>query len=432
MGRYADEAELCIRCGFCNSVCPTTLTSIGYAPSRTSRGRLVLLQSALGSGIPDPFSPRFKELIDLCFGCFRCVSVCPAGIPIPSVMAGYRNSYVKRVGLGALSTSERVLAQYDLLVGVVARTPHPIRRALLSRYAMRVFRWMLGLARDAPLPIPEGWILDELFKSPEAHRYGVVYAYFADTFTRLVRPSLGMAVRRLLGRAGIGFVLPPQVDSGIVSWELGLWDRVMRLASANIRALYAEVMRGRGILSSSPASTLMLREVYPELLDCSEGRAVAEAVVDIVELLHELVESGKISAALKGVECMVHSSCLSQHLRLTTPLIDLLEKLGVEVCGVAPECCGLGGVWGLARGNRWLSREVGGRLLSRLRGRGVVVSYSEACSLQISSLARGSVAALLPHQALDMWLMGMVSPPIVQCTSQAQSAGLSRKSRIRL
>lgn len=419
MGPYADEAERCIRCGFCNSVCPTTLTSIGYAPSKTSRGRLVLLQSALESGRPEPFTERFKDLIDLCIGCLRCVSVCPARIPIPTVMSAYRYAYYRASRGKSLTKGEKLLAKYEFLMKTLSMTPEPLRRATTSGPLLRLFRRVGGFAADVKIPLPEGEPLDRYFRGGSAVLGPETYAYFSDTYARFVRPSIGVSAMKLLENVGIALTYPRQFDSGIVYWELGLWQRVERLASRNVESLYREVSAGRKILCTSPASTLMLREVYPQILNNVRSVAVSESVVDINELLHQLADSGRLSANLKPARCVVHSSCLSQHLRLTKSVVDMLEKLGVRVEGVATECCGSGGVWGLFERNRRLSLEIGERLVRKLGSAEVVLSYSETCSLQISSLLKNAVEVILPHEALNSWLRQTASPTHPEYIAQA-------------
>src|SRR3990170_1717589 len=92
LGPIKSHAARCIRCGYCNAVCPTSNVTSAFKESRTSRGRMILLQSLVeGIGDVEPYSRNFKELIDLCYSCRRCVAVCPAGIPIPDMMSHARD-----------------------------------------------------------------------------------------------------------------------------------------------------------------------------------------------------------------------------------------------------------------------------------------------------------------------------------------------------
>ncbi len=396
MGVYAEEAERCIRCGFCNSVCPTTLTSIGYAPSRTSRGRLVMLQSTMLLERPRPFDSGFKELIDLCFGCMRCLQVCPAGIPIPLVNASFRAAYHAHTGGRRISRSERLLSSLGEAAPALNKYP-PLWRLIANRLSLRILKVVSGLASDAPIPVPEPRSLDTHLRGEQKYGY-TLYAYFADTYARYIRPSIGLDARHLLNKAGIEIYLPPQHDSGVVHLELGLWDKLRKLAALNTTSLYKEASEGRRILCTSPASTMMLREIYPQLVPGEASRTVAESVIDINELFYELVSEGRITDLRISGTITLHSSCLSQHLKLTPKVRAVLESLGAQVEGVRTECCGSGGAWGLQRENRALSIEIGSRLTARLSG--TVVSYSETCVEQIRSLGGRGLEVYLPHQAI--------------------------------
>lgn len=419
MGVYAEEAERCIRCGFCNSVCPTTLTSIGFNPSKTSRGRLVLLQSAIQRGWPGPFSERFKELIDLCIGCTRCISVCPARIPIPTVMSAYRAAYIRVRGQSSLDRSERIIARYEDIVKLLSKVRGPAKRLILNGTTLYLFKRLAGFADDAPIPVPEGDALDSYFRKEPLKSGLTVHAYFADTYARYVKAGIGVSARRLLNEAGVELTFPPQSDSGILYWELGMWEKVKKLAQRNVDFLYQETVKGRRIVCTSPASTMMIREAYPQILDDQRCRAVAESVVDINELVHELANSGKLQADLRREVCSVHSTCLSQHLRLTDKIVESLELLGADVREVVTECCGSGGLWGSLKKNRPLSIEIGERLVKKLKTDEFIVSYSETCSQQISSLTNGRVEARLPHEALYTWLIHPKASNQISRISQA-------------
>jgi Fe-S oxidoreductase len=149
------------------------------------------------------------------------------------------------------------------------------------------------------------------------------------------------------------------------------------------------VEKGRRILTTSPASTLMLRSVYPRLLKTPDAFNVSRAVVDVCELLLEISGTRPGVLSLRERAVMVHSSCFSQHLDLTGKLVKALENLGAEVTSVRRECCGVGGVWGLLERNRPVSRRVAELLMSHLKG--PVVTYSETCRLQIAGLYGSSV-----------------------------------------
>ena len=386
------EALRCIRCGFCNSVCPTSLIPEAYKPSRTSRGRIVMIQAAITGMNLDLFDDEVAELMDLCYGCNRCLAVCPAGIPIPDLIRSYRAALRRR-----RKVNERITRFYVETLPTLFRLPRPLRSLLFSLAPKRLIARYLGLARDVRLPVPEGRDVLEVMR-----RAGVLggndaeLAYFADTYYRYVRPSSVEQLMLTLRRLGYRLSFPVQRDSGILLWEGGDLERLRSVAEENVSSLVQEVERGRRVLTTSPAATLMLRSVYPRLLRTPDADEVSRAVVDVCELLLEISESRSDALALKEKEVTVHSSCFSQHLDLTKKLVGALENLGAKVTSVRRECCGAGGVWGLLEKNRSVSRRVAELLMPHLRG--PVVTYSETCQLQIAELYGQSV--YLPFEVI--------------------------------
>lgn len=386
LGGDALLAERCVRCGFCNSVCPTSLVRSAYRPSRTSRGRIVLVQSALEGHLDDVFDEELAELMDLCFGCNRCVKVCPAGIPIPDVVRGYRHAYHRAVGV---RREEALVLGYHRYAPLLSRLPRSLLRALTKRPSRVLLEWAIGTSRDAPLPLPEGGSLDDLLRGLPRDRGAVRLALFADTFYRYVRPSSALRVVELLSRKGVSVSLPPQRDSGVLLYEHGFLEELKEVAAVNARSLAERVRDGERVLTCSPASTMMLRSVYPKVLGTREAELVAENVVDVNELLLELAESRPGSLAPRAEEVVLHSSCLSQFLGLTEKIARTLRVTGASVREVRGECCGMGGVWGMFARNRADSVELCRRLTAGIRQ--PLVTYSETCYLQIKSVHTGAV-----------------------------------------
>lgn len=87
-----DEAEKCVNCGFCESVCPT-LPASGYNSIIGARGR-VNIGKALWRDIKanEKTELRIADSFYSCLDCYACVQVCPAG-----VNAGKVSNIAKRI-----------------------------------------------------------------------------------------------------------------------------------------------------------------------------------------------------------------------------------------------------------------------------------------------------------------------------------------------
>ena len=83
---FEKEIEQCIRCGFCQAVCPVYETT--FRPAYSARGRMLLLKEVMEGTIPP-----LKELADPfynCTTCQACTYSCPARIKVVKVVEGAR------------------------------------------------------------------------------------------------------------------------------------------------------------------------------------------------------------------------------------------------------------------------------------------------------------------------------------------------------
>lgn len=79
-----NEAQRCIRCGFCVYCCPSWLAH-GKLEYYSPRGRVVLMNGMLANG----GEVRLEDIVDSiysCNTCRRCLLDCPAGIDVAELV----------------------------------------------------------------------------------------------------------------------------------------------------------------------------------------------------------------------------------------------------------------------------------------------------------------------------------------------------------
>lgn len=387
LGPFASQADRCIRCGFCNAVCPTSNVRSAYKESRTSRGRLVLVQSvSSGIGGVSPYSTNFHELIDLCFACRRCVEVCPAGIAIPDLMVQTRFAYLNRKGLKALNPGQLIFANYDTfdrLGSLFAPISNWLMRNRVLRKALESFAHI-----DARSQIPpfERSTFHRWFRNRRGLRSERKIVYFVDAYANYNRPDIGMTVVHLLEELGYEVIVPPQRASGMPAIEYGMLDKAKRIADYNVKQLASRLVNDIPVVCSSPAASFLLKYGYPELLSNRDSRIVAERTWDIHEFLREQVELRlcSITSELDSRSLLYHYCCLAKALKTGPIIVSLLKECGYEV-SMTDRCCGGAGVWSMFEKNYDIGREIGAPLCRSLAQQKEVVTESETCKLQIES-----------------------------------------------
>ncbi len=376
LGRAADVAELCMRCGFCNAACPTSSIPSAYLESRTSRGRAIFFRELLGGAPPEPpLSDSVSEDMEYCMSCGRCMNACPLEIPIPLLVGAYREARAAARGRGL---AEALLSNYgalDRLAGELPALYNALSGALRGRLA-----GALGFREDLELPRA----------SPRRPRVrgveGGDVVLLMDTYTWAHEPEAPEAVNALLDQMGLRPEVLGPLDHGMVLLDLGYMSRLKEEGRRLVGRISA-LARGRPLVVVSPASYYMLRRIYPLLLG-DEARALADKVVDVYELV-----LGRCSGAGDaGADVVYHESCLSRSNSQGPRIKGALAMAGYRVAATLNRCCGLGGAWGLRRGSSRISDELVRSFMEEASGlpRGsVVVSESEACRFQLRRLLPG-------------------------------------------
>lgn len=382
LAEYFEDIWKCIRCGFCNNVCPTSNISQSYMASLTSRGRMILLQAYflnfLNKSLDDD---RIQGLMEYCFGCRRCLEVCPAGVRIPNLLwrvkqFNRKKGYVKKM----------IFTNYGRMEKIFSKFPHLSNLLLHSQFGKMLLESTIGVTRDIDFPgfnhSLEKWINSR--RKPTDYRMKL--AYFIDVFTNYHEVNLGREIVELVEKLGYFIYAPPQREAGTLLFEEGLLEEAYKIARENIESLYNSVMNGAKILTSSPAAYLALKKDYLEILGDSKSRIVSENTIDIIELISREYQDDMIDFdnSVDGL-LVYHHCCFTKASGLTKSIREMLTSSGYRLKEV-DACCGIGGIWGMNRKHHSLSIEIGSSLFKELNRINLpVASQSETCRIQIKN-----------------------------------------------
>jgi Fe-S oxidoreductase len=384
LGEYLEDVWKCIRCGFCNSVCPTSNTSRSYMSSLTSRGRLILLQAyfsnILGKSLRDE---EIQELMEYCFGCRRCIEICPAGVRIPNLI--WR---VKQLNEKPRYLRKLILAHYGGLLRLFSKFPRSSNLLLHSDLGKILLELAVGISRKIDFPSFNHSLEEWINKRGESNGSRGRLAYFIDVFTNYHEVELGKEIVEFVEKLGYAVVAPPQREAGTLLLEEGLIEEARRVAKENVESLYDTVRGGAKILTSSPAAYLALKKDYPELLGDTKSRIVSESTIDIIQLLLNEYEEARIDFDMSSHDRLAyHHSCFTKASGLTKDIrrVLILAGYNLEELDV---CCGIGGIWGMNKKHYHISLEIGLDLFNELRRINLpVASQSETCRIQIKNNA---------------------------------------------
>ena len=333
------------------------------------------------------------EIYD-CMACRGCESVCPAGVPVGSIMEEARD-------LITTSKTESVFLRWAkrfLLSGVVA---HPNRISILmglfrlaDRLGLRRFFSMFSFKikqRSSMLPsIPKPKKLLPRYAPIGQSRKRV--ALFSGCIAPYLFSETNEATARVLQRNGYEVIVPEkQVCCGALHLHNGLAGKARELARANIDA-FKDV---ETIVVNAAGCGAALSE-YGELLDREHlSHEFASRVVDISALLvRDGFETPAEQPSLPNIRVAYDAPCHLFHAQnVKTEPRELLERIpGVELIDFPdPErCCGSAGIYNVTHFD--LSMEV---LESKMKDivptqADVIVTGNPGCHMQLSHGARKS------------------------------------------
>jgi len=343
----------CVHCGLCLPACPAygALGRESVAP----RGQVYNVRALLEGRLE--LTDTLADDIYDCLACRACESVCPAGVPVGSIMEDVR-------GLITDAKTESWLARALkrwILDGVVAR---PKRLAWivdflrfyqtsgLRRLVRASLRFLPGTLveresllpslppRDAATDLPERW-------SPHGtprKRVGLFTGCIASHFFA----DVNAATARVLQRNGFEVVVPSaQGCCGALHLHNGLRDTARDLARANVKAFQeAEV---EAVVVNAAGCGAALAE-YDELLPAQPGaEGFAARVVDVSALLvREGFDppKGQVVARVAYDEpChLLHAQKVHDE---PYQLLRSIPGLSLQAFRDAERCCGSAGIYNI-------------------------------------------------------------------------------------
>jgi glycerol-3-phosphate dehydrogenase subunit C len=392
------STDACLKCNVCTTVCPVARVTdafpgpkyVGPQAQRFRAGNDTLPLHA-----PD-------VTVDWCSGCGICTRACPAGVLIAETNNRARAAIVSERGS---SLRNRLISDTDLLarVGVpfapvanltltnpifrtvLERTIGIHRRAPIHPFARRTFadRWQRRTRREA-----NGGSAAPVDPGPDR-----AVVYFVGCAANAWEPEVAETAVEVLERNGLSVIVAGgQACCGLPFMSNGLYDHARRKARRNIDALVAYARRGYRIVGTSTSCTHALKAEYREMLDIDDprARAVADATWDIMELLADLFERGRLNTDFGPIDepLPYHAPCQLRSHGIGTPALDLLRMVpGLSVIDSDHDCCGAAGTYGLKREKWQIAQDVGQPLFDRVRASGAARAAcdSETCRWQIEA-----------------------------------------------
>jgi FAD/FMN-containing dehydrogenase/Fe-S oxidoreductase len=374
-GSFATAVERCFGMAKCRNLgsltmCPSFHVTREERHSTRGRARL-LFEMLKGDPISDGWRDEaVKESLDLCLSCKGCTGDCPVQVDMPTYKAEFLSHYYARRRrplnhylLGMMPWWGPVAARAPGLVNALTHAP------LVADRGKRV----LGIAEQRDLPR----FAKRTFRDRAANRAadrgraggsrtaGQPVVLWADTFTNLFEPNIGIAALDVLESAGFAPQLSPAgLCCGRPLYDFGMLGTAKRTLRKTLDALSTPIQQGLPVVVLEPSCASVFRDELRKLMPHDEhARRLGAQTVSLDELLERDAPDWRPP---RGVErrAMVHGHCHRGALSGRGFGRDVLARTGLDVEVLHAGCCGMAGSFGYEAGERYdISMAIGERVL---------------------------------------------------------------------
>ncbi len=333
-----EEADRCVKCGYCLPGCPTY--GLARDEGESPRGRIALIQGLLTGRVD---SPRLHTHLDHCLACLACETACPTG-----VQYGRLITMVRALQHNKSSLFRRILKRTGLRL--LSRLPYSPTAVAMARLYQKIgLRWVVlriggtGIRRlDGllpPLERPVPWSKFYPAAGSLSEKRGRV-GLFTGCIGRITdQPALEAAIR-VLNRLGVEVAIPGgQGCCGAMHLHGGATEQAGRLAQQNRRAFAGQELDAIVSVASGCAAHLAN---YGE-----DGEKLAAPIMDISHYLQGLRWPEELTIQpLKG-RVALHTPCSLKNMPGDTDVPgQLLRRIpGIDLAPLAENghCCGAAG-----------------------------------------------------------------------------------------
>jgi len=378
--------EACSGCGKCRSYCAIARQmndewTIGRAKATVLR--------EFFSGKLDPeilYSSQFKEVMDSCLNCKRCLTECPSGVDIPWLALGGRATYIEKHGE---PFAQQFFSNTRFLCKTGSSLAPLVNLANSFAPARRCLEWAIGLDRRRHLPRFQRRTLRKILEDRPQPSGKKKVVYFVSCYSNFNDPEGdGLATLEVLERNGFHVLIPDFKCCGIARVNSGAIQPVMEDMRTNIREMVRLVDQGLSIVFSEPSCALAVKMEYPKFVYSEEASRVAEKCYDIHQFLMMLHRKGELNVNFRKMDLNIgyHNPCHLRALGIVQEPVELLRLIpGVKVQAFSDDCCGLLGTFGMKKKNFERSMAIGQRLYKEIvDSKANQISTScGACKLQI-------------------------------------------------
>lgn len=406
-----DKIAVCMRCGMCQSVCPTFRTY--YQEADVARGRLVLINNLAHMLLKDP--EALAEKLGRCLLCSSCQSVCPPGVKIMEIFREAREVVYGYLGLSPIKKLifRAVLPNSDLF-NFVIRAGAPIQGILFKKthdaqgtVCAPMFDFLIGDRHIKPLAKKP--LHSILGKVDEPRKEGgIKVAFFPGCVGDKMYVDMSLACIKVFRHHDVAIFIPEkQICCGIPAVCSGDADGMLKELKVNLEEFAKSDYDY--VVTPCATCTSTIKELWPEYAERigekekQLARDIAMKTMDInVFMVEVLGIKAAESPTASATPVTYHDPChLVRSLGVTSEPREVLKanpQYKFVEMNDHDKCCGNGGSFNLLHYE--FSRKIGQRKRDNVIASGarIVATSCPACMMQLEDvLSQNKDSVLVKH-----------------------------------
>jgi glycolate oxidase iron-sulfur subunit len=367
------DKEFCVKCGTCNTVCPTYLATGNEVHSPRGKQHL---KSKIEKGA---VSSHYADIFSKCLLCGACLKACPRGLDTPELVINVRSKLPRLSGLSFLKyISRKALVHPPLFKGLsrIGTTANSLLgdwlpkdsglRLRLQGFEQNIFKLpATGYIKKLKIELASGEEKKETSPEPDMN-------FFTGCLANHLQPEIAESTQLLLSKTTgrKAYVPLAQTCCGMAALAAGRVDEAQDLAKKNIISFEENDFP---ILASCSSCFYQLKsytEIFADDREWQERAAIfADRVLEFSSFFLKKLSANHSSLSatdtVSNKKVVYHDPChLRFKLHITEEprqLINLLPGIELEEMPNGPQCCGHGGLFQLAHPN--LAHQVQERLM---------------------------------------------------------------------
>jgi L-lactate dehydrogenase complex protein LldF len=348
------QALQCIRCGSCLNVCPIFRLVGGHVFGAVYTGGIGTILTAWFDELK-----KSEEIQGLCIQCGNCKEVCPGKLDIPEMIMEIRRRLVLEKGQTLVQKAIFGVVNNRKLFHTMLRAASIAGKPFTSgKFIRHLPLFLSDLTDGRSLPAIAAEPFRDTFQKIKQQTQQEKAVFYAGCLIDFAYPETGVALVKLLNKAGIEVVFPQeQTCCGAPALYNGAYEVAAQNAIDNIEVLLQQ--DAKYVVSACPTCTVALAHEFIATLYTvgrtqwlDKARELAAKTIDLSTLVKQLVDQGRLSfkeGAQLG-KITYHDSChLKRTLKVSEQPRELLEKAGYQLTEMfeCDMCCGMGGSYSM-------------------------------------------------------------------------------------